>query len=546
MLQTLLALAALAAPPTPDYAADVAPILQQHCVECHREGGGAPMEFTSYADARRRARMIARVTQSGRMPPWKAGEGDYHFVGERILSDDELATLKAWAQAGAPGGDLDNAPAPPPPATGWVNGEPDAIVTMEAPFTIPAEGPDIYRNFVVRLPDLPKGTYLKGMDYKPSAMSVAHHVIFTLDTTGNPRRLSDASDVPGYDGMESNIETERLGIWALGSRPHLFPEGVALELEPGTDMVLSTHFHPSGKEETEVATVALYYTQEPPTRRFVGLDVPFSFGLLTNMRIPAGKKHYELTDTYTLHQDVLLSDIFPHAHYLGTKMDAVAAFPDGTTRTLITIKDWDFAWQEHYRYETPVALPAGTRIDFTFHYDNSESNPRNPTSPPKQVTWGPASDDEMACMTLGLIVDTEQQEAALRHDYANWVYATLQNADFGLLKRLIHQGKLERLDWNNDGHVEAGEVVHTVASVIHRMWTTPDESGLRTMLLMEILRRTVWEDIRIYVYIGAGVIAVLLTGATGLTGWLVRRWLRKRKAARQAGAPLNSVSPQGS
>jgi len=526
----------------PDYAADIAPVLQRHCAECHREGGGAPMEFNTYSDARRRARMIARVVQSGQMPPWKADRGDYAFVGERIMPEEDIATLAAWADAGAPGGDLDAAPAPPPPASGWVNGEPDLIVTMEEGFTIPADGPDIYRNFVARIPDLPPGTYLKGMDYCPSAMSVAHHVIFTLDTTGNPRRLSDADPVPGYDGMESNLETSRLAIWALGSRPHLFPDGVALEIEHGTDIVLSTHFHPSGKEETEIATVALYLTDEAPTRRFVGLDVPFSFGLLTNMRIPAGEKDHVLTDTYTLRHDALLSDIFPHAHYLGTRMRAEAVFPDGTQRTLIAIKEWDFAWQEHYRYAAPVPIPAGTRIDFTFHYDNSAENPRNPTSPPKRVTWGPDSDDEMACMTLGLIVDTAEQEHAIRQDYAVWVKESLLAADFGLIKQLIFRGKLERLDHNNDGDVTAPEVITTVARVIHRAATTPDEYGLRTMLITEILRRTVWQEARYVVY----GLAILLPLGFGGFVYVARRWVRKRKAARQAGAPLQSVVPRQS
>jgi len=537
-----LSIALAAAPERPTFAEEIAPIIHQHCTPCHRPEGGAPMDFVSYHDVRKRSRMIARITRQGVMPPWKAEPGDYPFHNERRLTEAQIDLLEAWAKAGAPGGNLDHAPEPPVFDSNWTHGEPDLLLTMEEPYNVPADGEDIYRNFVIGMPDLPEGTWLKGLDYRPTAIETAHHVIFTLDTTGNARSLAEAdTSGPGYDGMESNLDTNRLGIWAVGSHPHLFPEGVALAVEPGTDLVLSTHFHPVGKAEVERAEVAVYLTDEAPTRRMIELDVPFGFGLLTNMKIPPGDGHHVIRDTYTFHHDVLLSDLFPHAHYLGRTIKATATFPDGATRTLLHVADWDFAWQEHYRFLEPVAIPSGTRMDMEFVYDNSAENPRNPTQPPQRVTWGPASDDEMACMTMSVMVDDAEEEQALREEYAAWVRTELDAADFGLLKQLIRQGKLERLDWNEDGRIEFSEVVTTVARVIHRMRTTPDPSGVRAMLITEILRQTVWKNAGPYIIAGLVITALLLAGGMGLAGWGIYRIVRWRIRRKQQRVPRGLV-----
>jgi hypothetical protein len=199
-----------------------------------------------------------------------------------------------------------------------------------------------------------------------------------------------------------------LGGWALGGRARVLPDGLAFFVPRRSDLILSTHFHPSGKVEEEASTVALYFADKPPTKRFTGIQLPPLFGALTGISIPAGQKQYTISDSFELPVDVRAFGVGGHAHYLGKEMKLTATLPEGQMKTLLWIEDWDFSWQEQYQFQEFVSLPKGTRLDVSISYDNSADNPHNPSSPPRRVTWGEQSTDEMGGM--GLLVEAANDE----------------------------------------------------------------------------------------------------------------------------------------
>jgi Flp pilus assembly protein TadD len=174
---------------------------------------------------------------------------------------------------------------------------------------------------------------------------------------------------------------------------------MALRLDKNTDLVLNTHFQPSGKLEPMQPTLGLYFTDKPATMHPILLQ-------LDNDRmldIPAGEKSFLVSDDFTLPVDASVLAIYPHAHYLGKDLLGFATLPDGTKKTLIHIGNWDLNWQAVYRYAEPVDLPAGTTISMRFTYDNSADNIRNPNQPPKRVVAGNRANDEMAHLWLQVL-----------------------------------------------------------------------------------------------------------------------------------------------
>ena len=437
----------------------VAPILFANCTTCHRPGEAAPFTLMSYEDARSRGRLIAAVTQAKVMPPWKAAPGDYAFTNERRLTASQIDVLRRWVDDGMPEGEPARLPALPAFTEGWELGAPDLVVTMPEPFAVPAEGPDVYRNFVIPL-NLDEDTWVRAVDFRPSARAVLHHSLFFLDQTGAARERDEQEPGPGFDGAmgggagitrggaglraltglgggrgrrgggagsaDGGAELVRrggstLGGWALGGRAQQLPDGLAFFVPRGSDLILSTHFHPSGKAEQETSTVGLYFADRPPTNAFAPIQLPPVFGALEGIDIPAGERGYTISDSFVLPVEVEAFGVTAHAHYLGKEMKLTATLPGGETRTLLWIDDWDFSWQEAYRFTEFVRLPQGTRLDVTIGYDNSADNPRNPSNPPMRVTWGEESTDEMGSMSLQIVPVRPGDLATLQEAYAGHV-----------------------------------------------------------------------------------------------------------------------------
>lgn len=475
------------------YSEHIAAIVQKNCLECHRPGEGTPFNFTNYEEVSRKAKLIAHVTGAQYMPPWKVTHSDYPIVSERGLEEREIAMLARWAEQGAPEGDAALTPAAPEYPIGWRLGEPDIVIAMEDAYPVPADGPDIYWNFSLPIPELPEGTWLKGIEFHPGARSVVHHSLFALDSAGMTAEMEAADPGPGYGGMASGLQDKRIGGYAVGTLPQFFPEGVAVSIPDGSRLVLETHFHPSGKAEQEQSTVGLYLTDEAPTRELVGLNLPVAFGASVGLDIPAGEANYTVTHSFTLPVDVHVAQIMPHAHYVCKEMKSVATQPDGTTTTLVHVSDWDFAWQEQYRFAEEIPLPAGTVIDMTFVYDNSAENPNNPHNPPKRITWGPESTDEMASLSLGVVPQRNEDLAALKQSYSKYRVAEFQNIDIDLLRPVIQAQMLNRFDKDGDGTLSWGERMEMFKRARSRMAMANEDET--TAELRKVFMERLWKEL---------------------------------------------------
>jgi len=411
-----IAPAAPTVPERPTFAEHVAPIVYAHCTPCHREGGSAPFPFEGYDDVRRHATQIAEVTASGLMPPWLPREGYGEFRDARGLPPVARDTLARWAEQGAAAGELAQAPAPPPaPAPGgWQLGEPDLVLTTGAPFELPADGTDVYRNFVIPVPPGPV-RFVRAVEIQPGDPRVVHHGVLRIDLAGGVRRLDAADPQPGFDGMvlaSAGMPDGRFLGWTPGKRPAEGTDARAWRLHGGADLVLQLHLRPSGKVEPVSARVGLHFAARPPT--MPALSMELSNG---DIDLPPGARDVHVRDQYTVPTDVAIRSIYPHAHYLGRRIEAWAELPDHSRRELLLIDDWDFDWQDEYRYVTPVRLPRGSTIHMDWSFDNSADNPRNPSSPPQRVTYGPASTDEMAELILEVEPDDPRNLAALDADF---------------------------------------------------------------------------------------------------------------------------------
>ena len=395
-----LAAIALALALRPTYATDIAPLIQDRCAMCHHAGGSAPFSLTTFAETKRHAAQIAEVTRRRFMPPWKADPADGPFVGQHPLSDGEITLLENWANAGAPEGDPHDAPPSRAWAEGWQLGTPDLVVTLPQPYTLPPDGTDLFRIFAISIPT-DRVRFVRGLEFRPGNAKVVHHANIRVDPTAASRRLDDADPAPGYDGVIARSaeypDGHFLG-WTPGQVSPLLPADLSWRLAPHTDLVVELHMQPSGKPEAVAPSIGFYFSTTPPTRTPAMLRLGRQ-----SIDIPAGESHYTITDSFTLPVDADVEAVQPHAHYRARDVRGVATLPDGTTKPLIEIADWDFRWQHVYRFVTPLRLPKGTTLSMQYVYDNSPSNPRNPQVPPRRARWGQRSSDEMGDLWIQVL-----------------------------------------------------------------------------------------------------------------------------------------------
>lgn len=432
--------AAQAHGPRITYTRDIAPIINTRCLNCHREGQAAPFALGSYEQVAKRADWIVSVTQDRIMPPWIPNPGHERFVGERWLTDRELVLLEQWADSGRARGHETDQPPTPEFAEGWLLGEPDMVLKMPEPFTVYANGPDLFQNFVIPV-DVPSDKMVAAIEFHPGNKRVVHHSVLFLDSNGVARQIDQATPEPGYSnfGGPGFVPTGALGGWSVGNTPRRLPNGMGRYLQKGSDLVMQIHYHPTGKEEVDQSEVGLFFIDQPVWQtlsepaKLVGSIWMANY----EMDIPPSEREYRRTTSYTLPKEVIMVGVVPHMHLLGKSMKVTATLPasdDGSSdssesaeghashkKTLIDIRDWNYNWQDEYYYERPFSLPAGTVLMVDAVFDNSASNPSNPNSPPKRVTWGEETGDEMLfCFFLLTAEKTENLihviQDSVRHD----------------------------------------------------------------------------------------------------------------------------------
>ncbi|MDB6173115.1 MAG: hypothetical protein JWL59_2426 [Chthoniobacteraceae bacterium] len=418
---------------SPTFNRDIAPIIFEECVVCHHPGGDAPFSLATYEEVKKRAKLLAHVTASRYMPPWPPEAGHGAFVGERRLTAAQIDLIENWRKGGAPEGIASELKVKPQWSDDWQLGEPDLLLAMPEPYTLPAGGKDVYRNFVI--PQVvPGNRYLRAVEFRPNVRGAVHHAFILFDDTGEARRRAARQDEPGFPGMNAGQGARTpdgmFFSWQPGKRTLEAPAGLTEVLRKSTDIVLQLHMRPTGKPEKIQASVALYFTDQPPTRK--------AFRLLlrsVEIDIPAGTTDYAIESSYKLPVEVELLGLLPHLHYLGKEVHGWAELPDGTKQELISIRQWDFNWQGDYRYATPLVLPKGSTLRMRYTYDNSAGNVRNPNPVPKRVIYGLQSSDEMGELWLQLLPRNPADFDLLSKDYfQTWALADKIALNKALLK----------------------------------------------------------------------------------------------------------------
>ncbi len=461
---------------------DIAPIIHEKCARCHRPNQAGPFSLLTYKDVAKRARTIDAVIDSGYMPPWKPVNHEMDFKNDKRLTDAQKKKLKKWIAIGKPKGS-GKAPVAPKFTDGWSLGKPDVVIEMPVGFKVPAAGKDIYRSFVFPL-QLKEDKWVKAIEYRPTATSSVHHAILMADPSGSARRLDGKDGKPGIAGMSfleapvgketksgeslaeilANAKRLRsgkfeapfaralgggLGAYVPGWTPAKLPRDLAVSLPAGSDIVMQTHFHPSGKAELEKGKLAVYFADKEPSQKLINIQVPAAFGVGIGLKIPAGESNYRISESYTTPTDIELISVGAHAHYICREVSMTAKLPDGQQKVLLKIDDWDLDWQDRYYFEKRIILPAGTQIKTELSYDNSAQNPENPNSPPREIRWGRESGDEMGSATLQVVAVNEAQRDSLEKSLRRYVTGSIMQGDFVEL--------LMQLDTNRDGGLQPTE-----------------------------------------------------------------------------------------
>ena len=298
-----------AAPERVTFDKDIAPIVWKNCAPCHLPEEAGPFNLLTYEDVRTHARQIAQVTASRYMPSWLPAPGYGDFVGERRLTEEEIATIARWVQEGEAEGDPRELPARPHFTPGWQLGKPDMVLTMAKPYHLQATGVDVCRNFLLPVP-VTTTRYVKAIEIRPGKPKALHHANILVDPSRSCRRF-EGHPGDGFPGMDVRTESEVFDpeghflFWKPGSQPYLEPGGKAWELEPGTDLVLN--MQPSGKPEVLQPSVGLYFTDKPPSYHPMLLQLQRD----GELDIPPDDPNFTVADSFTLPMDVEALGVYP-------------------------------------------------------------------------------------------------------------------------------------------------------------------------------------------------------------------------------------------
>jgi len=385
----LVAMPALAAPPT--FYRDVLPILQDRCQECHRAGEMAPMPLVTYRETRPWAKAIREVTRARKMPPWFADPCCGKFANDRSLTAAEIDTLSAWASTGAAEGDAKDAPQARDWPAGWNLGLPDQVVEMQRAFEVPAKGAVEYQYFAAPT-GFTEDRWVQGVEVRPGNRAVVHHVVVYIRD-------------PGSTWTGGPTKSDILTVYAPGSAPDVWPQGMAKRVKAGSDLVFEIHYTPNGKAAMDRERVGLVFAKSAPGKAVLTLQMGND-----TFTIPAGERDYRVRVGGTLPNDALLLGFFPHMHLRGKAFEYTRIGDNGLPETLLKVSHYDFYWQMTYRLATPLALNKGTRLEWIAWFDNSANNPRNP-DPSAEVRYGEQSWDEMMIGFFDVAVPVEMGKA---------------------------------------------------------------------------------------------------------------------------------------
>ncbi|MDC0936929.1 redoxin domain-containing protein [Pirellulales bacterium] len=369
---------------TVTYAADIAPILNQHCVKCHRDGEIAPFALTNYDAAAAWSETLLEVIDDGRMPPWHASPEHGEFLNDARLTDREKEQFRTWVKNGAPAGDLAVAPPAPEFVEGWQIPEPDVVYRIPEPYQVPATGVVEYQHFYFD-PGFEEDMWIRGAEARPGNRQVVHHVIlFHMDGDRDTHRPED----PLFNAIAA---------FAPGMPAIMAPEGIALRIPAGSKLGFQVHYTPNGSPQFDSSEAGLIFADPEQVQHEVRVQAGLNFAFL----IPPGADDYRVSTNYNVQRESLLFSLTPHMHYRGKSFRFTAKYPGGGEEVLLDVPRYDFNWQNIYLLRKPKRLPAGTVVAMEASFDNSAGNPLNP-DPQKTVGWGDQTWQEMMIGTMGI------------------------------------------------------------------------------------------------------------------------------------------------
>lgn len=380
----------------PTFYKDVLPILQDHCQSCHRPGEVAPMPLVTYDQTRPWATAMAHAVGMKMMPPWFADPRYGHFANDASLTDQQIATIAAWATAEAPAGDPHDGPSPRNWALGWNIPQPDIVVTMPTPVPIPAQGQIEYTYEIVPT-HFTDDRWVQISEFRPGSPAHVHHAVVYIRPpdsqwlhhapVGQPFTASTLSD-PIEQRQAHETTSDLLLVYAPGSSPDQWLEGMAKFVPAGSDLVFQMHYTTNGTSDADQTSIGLVFAKTPPRERVITLQLN-NHALI----IPPGTDDFRAQVQGTLPHDAILLSLFPHMHLRGKRFEYDIVHDDGTVEVLLRV-NYHFHWQLSYKLAEPRLLKAGTKLRAIAWYDNSKNNPHNP-DPTKTVTWGDQTSDEM-------------------------------------------------------------------------------------------------------------------------------------------------------
>ncbi|MEW6206748.1 MAG: thiol-disulfide isomerase [Acidobacteriota bacterium] len=389
---------------------DVAPILYNNCITCHRAGEVAPMSLVTYKEVRPWAKSIREVVAERRMPPWFADQQHTEFSNDCRLSQKQIDTITAWVNGGAIEGDPRDLPPLPKFTEGWTIGKPDVVLSMTEEYSVPAEGVIPYKYFAVPT-NFTEDKYVQFAEIRQGNRQLVHHIIVDVRYPGQgqlppageitPERLAASRQQGGGEGARAGDSDGRLVGWAPGEAPLILHPGQAKLIKKGSVLVFQVHYTTNGVAGTDRSSVGLIFSRAAVEKRVITAGA-----FARSLAIPPGDPNYEVKSSFTFKEDSHIDSLHPHMHMRGKDFSFRLVYPDGASKLLLSVPRWDFNWQQTYFFKEPVAAPKGSRLECVAHFDNSAKNKFNP-DPTKLVEWGPQTWEEMMIGYLDYTLDKQ-------------------------------------------------------------------------------------------------------------------------------------------
>lgn len=378
---------------------DIACIVYTNCASCHNVNGIAPFSLMSYEEAAPMASLMATAVTNRDMPPWPPDPNKNRFLDERVLSQEEIDAIRSWAEAGAPSGDLSSAPAPPVLESIEVIQQPDLVIQLPE-YISQAVTEDDFRCFVIPS-EIYEDRFIEAIEVVAGNAKIVHHAGIFVEDTNIPKLLDDSDPAPGYScfgGIGTN-NFKFVGGWVPGMPPIQFPAGMGMTLPANSNIVVQLHY-PAGSQGQSDQTKVNFKLSDQSDLREIFIESFLNHGSIPDFNIPANTVRSFETEFF-MPINITVLGVGPHMHLVGQSINSYAVSDGGfDTLSLVNVPKWDFDWQGFYEFKKPKIIQSRSTLRVEATYDNTENNPHNPNSPPRDVAAGQTSTDEMMIVSL--------------------------------------------------------------------------------------------------------------------------------------------------